>query len=92
MSNAVFPANKIASVMIALGGAFSLAAQAQSQAKPPDLSGVWAVYRGERGGDPKLAPTEAGPLALKPEYAKPYAARRAIEAEANSAFRMECRP
>ena len=63
--------------------AFSMAALAQPQAKPPDLTGVWAVYRGARGGDPKLAPTEAGPLALKPEYAKPYEARRAAEAEAN---------
>ena len=41
------------------------------------------MYRGERGGDPKLAPVDATPLALKPEYAKPYAARRAAEAEAN---------
>jgi len=73
----------ILSVSIALGGVFSTVALAQSQAKLPDLTGVWAVYRGERGGDPKLAPTEAGPLALKPEYAKPYEARRAVEAEAN---------
>ena len=73
----------ILSVSIALGGVFSNVALAQSQAKLPDLTGVWAVYRGERGGDPKLAPTEAGPLALKPEYAKPYEARRAVEAEAN---------
>jgi len=75
--------NIVLSVTIALGGAFSVAALAQSQGKPPDLTGVWAVYRGARGGDPKLAPTEAGPLALKPEYAKPYEARRAVEAEAN---------
>jgi len=75
--------NIVLSVTIALGGAFSVAALAQSQVKPPDLTGVWAVYRGARGGDPKLAPTEAGPLALKPEYAKPYEARRAVEAEAN---------
>jgi hypothetical protein len=56
---------------------------ALAQPKPPDLTGVWAVYRGAPGGDPKLAPVEAPPLALKPEYAKPYAARRAAEAEAN---------
>jgi len=73
----------ILSVSIALGGVFSNVALAQSQAKLPDLTGVWAVYRGERGGDPKLAPTEAGPLALKAEYAKHYEARRAVEAEAN---------
>src|SRR5438445_11999900 len=94
MSNTVFGANKIArwrwvrfapvaSAMVALCTALSLVALAQPQAQPPDLTRVWAVYRGARGGDPKLAPTEAGPLALKPEYAKPYQARRAAEAEAN---------
>jgi len=75
--------NIVMSVLIALGGVFSIVALAQSPAEPPDLTGVWAVYRGARGGDPKLAPIEAGPLALKPEYAKPYEARRAAEAEAN---------
>ena len=64
--------NIVMSVSIALGGVFSIVALAQSQARPPDLTGVWAVYRGERGGDPKLAPTEAGPLALKAEYAKQF--------------------
>jgi hypothetical protein len=59
------------------------ALQAQSPAKPPDFTGVWGVYRGGRGADPKLAPPPASPLALKPEYAKPYEARRAVEAEAN---------
>ncbi len=54
--------------------------QAQS---PPDLTGVWGVYRGGRGADPKLAPPPAGPLLLKPEYKKPYDERRALEAEAN---------
>jgi hypothetical protein len=57
--------------------------QAQSPANPPDLTGVWGVYRGGRGGDPKLAPPAASPLVLKPEYAKPYEARRALEAESN---------
>jgi hypothetical protein len=57
--------------------------QAQTPANPPDLSGVWGVYRGGRGADPKVAPPAAGPLVLKPEYAKPYEARRAVEAEAN---------
>jgi hypothetical protein len=75
--------NIILSVWMVLGGAFSMAALAQTQAMPPDLTGVWAVYRGARGGDPKLAPAEAGSLALKPEYAKPYETRRAAEAEAN---------
>ncbi len=57
--------------------------QAQSPANPPDLTGVWGVYRGGRGADPKLAPPAAGPLLLKPEYKKPYDERRALEAEAN---------
>src|ERR1051325_681368 len=58
----------------------AIALEAQS---PPDLTGVWGVYRGGRGGDPKVAPPAAGPLVLKPEYAKPYEARRALEAESN---------
>src|SRR5262249_49635147 len=56
---------------------------AQASASLPDLTGVWGVYRGRRGSDPKVAPPAAGPLVLKPEYAKPYEARRALEAEAN---------
>lgn len=57
-----------------------LASVAFSQ--PSDFTGVWGIYRGGRGADPKLAPPPASPLALKPEYAKPYEARRAAEAEA----------
>jgi hypothetical protein len=60
-----------------------LALCAQSSPKPPDLTGVWSTYRGGPGADPKLAPPPASPLALKPEYAKPYEARRAIEAASN---------
>jgi len=54
----------------------------QAPASPPDLTGVWGIYQGGRGADPKLAPPPASPLVLKPEYAKPYEARRAAEAEA----------
>jgi hypothetical protein len=50
--------------------------------KTPDLTGVWAPFAGGRGADPKIAPPPAGQLVLKPEYAKPYEARRAAEAEA----------
>jgi hypothetical protein len=62
-----------------------IAVEAQSPANPPDLTGVWGVYRAGRGGggDPKLAPPPASPLLLKPEYKKPYDERRALEAEAN---------
>ena len=55
---------------------------AQSAKTPPDLSGSWGPYRGGRGADPKLAPPPTTPAVLKPEYAKPYEARRAVEAEA----------
>ena len=58
------------------------AADAQTAAAPPDLSGVWGPYRGGRGSDPTLMPPPARPLVLKPEYAQPYEARRAAEAEA----------
>jgi hypothetical protein len=59
----------------------SLVAFAQTPASPPDFTGVWGIYRGGRGADPKLAAPPASPLALKPEYAQPYEARRATEAE-----------
>jgi|SRR5665213_524937 len=65
---------------VVLSGVTLLPAQS---AKTPDLTGVWAPFTGGRGGDPKLAPPPPGQLVLKPEYAKPYEARRAAEAEAN---------
>ena len=55
---------------------------AQSRGATPDFTGAWGPYRGGRGGDPKLAAVPAGPIVLKPEYAKPYEARRAAEAAA----------
>jgi len=58
---------------------------ALAQSRPiPEFGGVWGIYRGGPGADPKIAPPPASPLALKPEYAKPYEARRAAEAAANS--------
>ncbi len=51
-------------------------------AKPPDLTGVWGIYRGGPGADPKFRPPAPGPLVLKPEYDKPYQARRAEESAA----------
>jgi hypothetical protein len=57
-------------------------AWAQS-AKTPDLTGVWGTFRGGKGPNAKFAPPPAGQLVLKPEYAKPYEARRAKEAESN---------
>jgi hypothetical protein len=69
----------IVCVVILLAGS----SYAQSKANP-DLSGAWGPYRGGRGADPKLAPPPASPIVLKPEYAKPYADRRAAEAEGTS--------
>ena len=65
----------------------ALAAQdvlAQSKANPPDIAGAWGPYRGGRGADPKLAAPPASPLALKPQYAKPYEEQRKAETEASS--------
>jgi hypothetical protein len=64
-------------------GLIPVAAQAQPAKNPPDFTGVWGTFQGGRGGDPKLAPPAATPLVLKPEFAKPYEARRAAEAESN---------
>src|SRR5438067_13825097 len=76
-------------VRVAIFGVWSAvfitgAAYAQSKSNPSDLSGAWRPYRGGRGADPKLAPPPASPIVLKPEYAKPYADRRAAEAEGTS--------
>ena len=57
-------------------------AWAQS-AKTPDLTGVWGTFKGGKGPNAKFAAPPAGQLVLKPEYAKPYEARRAKEAESN---------
>jgi len=64
-----------------IAGALVLLAAAAS-AQPPDLTGVWAPYRGGRGADPKLAPPPATPLVLEPQYAGPFEARRKAEADA----------
>jgi hypothetical protein len=55
---------------------------AQPAGQPPDLSGVWGIYRGGSGADPKFRPPAPSPLVLKPEYDKPYQERRAREAAA----------
>jgi len=60
----------------------ALAARAQSPPPPPDLTGVWGIYRVGPGSDPKFRPPAPSALVLKPEYDKPYQARRAEEAEA----------
>ena len=55
---------------------------AAQTATHPDLTGIWGIYRGGPGSDPKLAPPPPSPLVLKPEYAKPYEAKRARESAA----------
>src|SRR5262245_24090540 len=62
-----------------IGACFPSSVLAQAK---PDFNGSWAQYRGGRGGDPKLAPVAAGPIVLKPQYAKPYEERRAAETAA----------
>ncbi len=42
----------------------------------------WGIYRGGPGSDPKFRPPAPRPLVLKPEYDKPYQARRAAESDA----------
>jgi hypothetical protein len=64
------------------GAILLVTAAAYGQSNHPDLSGAWQPFRGGRGADPKIAPPPATPMVLKPEYAKPYEARRAAEAEA----------
>ena len=64
--------NRAAAVLLAL----AIAAPAYAQV---DLSGVWAPYRAGRGADPALTPPPPSPIVLKPQYAKPYDARRAAE-------------
>jgi hypothetical protein len=68
--------------VVVAGGLLAIDVSAQTSSTPPDLSGVWAPYRGGRGADPALAPPPAGPIALKAPYADQYRARRAAEEEA----------
>jgi hypothetical protein len=57
---------------------------AAAQSKPrPHLTGAWAPFGGGRGADPAVAPPPAGPVVLKPAYAKEYLAQRAADADAN---------
>jgi hypothetical protein len=71
-------------VLFATLSAAFLSSFVYGQSNSPDFSGAWGPYRGGRGADAKLAPPPATPLAIKPEYAKAYEARRAAEAAANS--------
>jgi hypothetical protein len=59
-----------------------IASTARTALAQVDLSGVWAPYRAGRGADPALTPPPPSPIVLKPQYAKPYDARRAADDEA----------
>jgi hypothetical protein len=58
-------------IAFALGSIAMLAApaiaRAQASANTPDFTGVWGIYRGGKGADPKFAPPAPSPLVLKPE-------------------------
>lgn len=69
-----------AATLVASEGA-GITARAQSTSTP-HLTGAWVPMGAGRGVDPKFAPPPAGPIVLKPEYAKAYEARRAAEADA----------
>jgi hypothetical protein len=59
-----------------------IAAALVQAANPPDLTGVWGIYRGGPGEDAKFRPPPPSPMMLKPEYDKPYQEKRAVEAAA----------
>jgi hypothetical protein len=69
-----------ATALLVVGIALEIPPHAQSTARPT-LTGTW-VPLGGRGADPKVAPPPAGPIVLKPEYAKAYQEARAADAAA----------
>jgi hypothetical protein len=71
-----------ATAVLALLGSAPLVVQA---ADTPDLNGAWARYGGfsRTPIDPKLAAPRGEKMLLKPQYAKPYEARRAKEEESD---------
>jgi hypothetical protein len=72
---------KLVARVLVLGVAIAAAAFAQP-ASAPSLTGAWVPMGAGRGADPKLAPPPAGPIVLKPAFAKAYDTRRAADAEA----------
>jgi len=50
-----------------------------AQGKRPVLTGAWVPFGAGRGADPSIAPPPAGPIVLKPMYAKEYEAQRAAD-------------
>jgi hypothetical protein len=66
-------------VLVLLALSPMLSAQSATR---PNLTGSWVPLGAGRGADPKVVPPPAGPILLKPEFAKAYEARRQAEAEA----------
>jgi hypothetical protein len=72
-----------ARIAIVLGFLLGLSATPHAQDNAArNIGGAWVPMGGGRGADPKVAPPPATPIALKPEYAKAYEARRATDADA----------
>jgi hypothetical protein len=73
----------VAAVFLVAGLAVAATVGRETQAQQvPNLTGSWVPMGAGRGADPKLAPPPAGPIVLKPEYAKAWDARRQADAEA----------
>ena len=72
-----------ARIALVLGFLLGLSATPHAQGNAArNIGGAWVPMGGGRGADPKVAPPPATAIALKPEYAKAYEARRATDAEA----------
>src|SRR5688572_28531783 len=72
----------VAAVFLVAGLAVAATVGRETQAQQvPNLTGSWVPMGAGRGADPKLAPPPAGPIVLKPEYAKAWDARRQADAE-----------
>jgi hypothetical protein len=72
-----------AGVAAALLSCLAAAATGTAQSTiAPTLGGTWVPMGAGRGVDPRFAPPPAGPIVLKPEYAKAFETRRTAEAEA----------
>jgi hypothetical protein len=76
------PPRTLGCVSVAALCAIAFATPAAQSQPRPGLTGVWAPFGGGRGTDPAVAPPPAGPVVLKPAYAKDYLAQRAADAEA----------
>ncbi len=83
------PTRQVMAWLISLGLSVALAlplqGHAQSSNSQPNITGAWTLYPpfGRAAPDPKLAPPQPGPPALKAPYAGPYEAKRAAERDSD---------